>query len=187
MAQSAGIENLFENFRLVCQALAFQGVGEPQLRDGNIDERFYYQNLAAVLIFGPDIRLHFKMHFMLKEAKALAAQKFELPDKEVTVQLAVDMVKESCNRVAGRLIRGLNRVQLDVGHSLPFGLTGYNEIYFNQFAEYDHHDCFQLGQKSCSFLASVWVDSKTTAVEKALTELNCEQDSEEETGAFEML
>ena len=184
---SGGLKNLFENFRSAARELAFQGVSEPALSSCPIEDRYYYQQLAAVLIFGVDIRLQFKIHFMLKEATVLASQKFELAIDKVTPQLAVDMVKESCNRVAGRIMKGFNALNIDMGHSLPFGLNGYNEIYFNQFTEYNVYDCFRIADKDYSFLAAVWVDARNDEIENLLLNLDCQRAGDDQSGEFELL
>ena len=91
----------------------------------------FQQTMAVILVSSPAMDVTFKVHFMTNHARRLVAAKWGISDLEVGDARAIDFMKELCNLLAGRLKHRLATSGIAAGHSLPFAIQGFNEIFFN--------------------------------------------------------
>ena len=132
LAHHKGIRNLLDLFRLNAlklleievEGVSFVTIPCPRRRLA------FHQHLALILLNHPAFQLRYTVHFMLGQAVKIVARKNQIPVADVSKTRAVDYFKEYCNILAGSICNGLFAYQIDVEHSLPFAVQGYNDIFF---------------------------------------------------------
>ena len=97
----------------------------------NKDDFLYGPMMAFLLIHGDSFRVTFKVHYYLKTAKSLAAALLGRPAEEITVDLTKDFMKEFCNIVGGEVRASITRLNVRVGVTLPFIISGFDEVLFS--------------------------------------------------------
>ena len=116
------------------------------------------EEIACILMLGDSIRLFFKAHFWIDDAKTLAEKKYHLEKKHIQQNEALDFMKEYCNIVSGKIKYGLKTMNFDVGQSLPIALGGYQEIFFQDHKKPDFVDSWELCCNDISVYCSLYVN-----------------------------
>lgn len=88
----------------------------------------FLQQMTHIMVFGPEIEVNFKTHFMLSDVRRMTQRKTGAA--EVSDIQAIDFMKEFCNVVAGKVKLTLTRGGFSLGQSLPFSILGYNEVFY---------------------------------------------------------
>lgn len=117
--------------------------------------------MAIILISGDILRIIFKVHFNLRDAKQLAHRVYgTLTADSIFEHQATDYMKEYCNLTGGYLVKLFEECDPNLGLSLPLYTRGFHEI-FSDYTEKKSSlirfgDCWNLKKKdtqfSCSFL-----------------------------------
>lgn len=104
------------------------------------DSRVLGHWMGMVLISAREVKLTFKVHFMTRNAKALAASTYGLPAEQISMDQALDFMREFCNLMAGSYKQALSKIEVDSGISLPLLTRGFDQVFFNpQSVPNQHH------------------------------------------------
>ena len=95
--------------------------------------RILANNMVFILASGEPVRVTFKAHFNIDTAKDLAFRVFG-GDSAATIseKRAVDYFKEYSNLVAGSVVTLFEKIEIELGISLPLSTRGFYEV----FADY---------------------------------------------------
>ncbi|MFK7824644.1 MAG: hypothetical protein AB8G05_10825 [Oligoflexales bacterium] len=88
------------------------------------------QWLTLILISGTKIKICFKSHFSNTSVRAHLAHKFDNKDKNLTLEMGFDLLKEYCNLVGGGIKECLVSDNRTMGLSLPLLTRGFDEVLF---------------------------------------------------------
>ena len=125
----------------------------------NKDDFLYGPMMAFLLIHGESFRVTFKVHYFLKTAKSLAAALLGRPSEEITVELTKDFMKEFCNIVGGEVRAAITRLNVRVGVTLPFIISGFDEVLFSdEISPSSSMDYWLLNWKSGFVVCSSVID-----------------------------
>lgn len=116
--------------------------------------RLYCQHIAAILLYGEGCEIQFKVYFMYPDAQAFAAAAKNTKPQKVTKSIAIDFFKEHCNIIAGRIQSDTTKAGIVLGHSLPFAMLGYNEVFLNDQYDVSYSDKFVLSNGNNSVIYS---------------------------------
>lgn len=97
--------------------------------------RILANNMVFILVSGDVLRITFKVHFNMRDAKHLAFRIFRgNSPEEIQERQAVDYFKEYGNLVAGNIATHFDNAGVELGISLPLRTRGFYEI-FSDYAE----------------------------------------------------
>ena len=148
----------------------------------------FNQYLALILMHHSSLQARFTVHFMIKDAIALAAAKLGVPVSEVSVANGVDYFKEFCNIVAGGVANDLTAADFPLVHSLPFAIQGYNDIFFPLSEQFAFCDAFYLSSSVAKVGISLDIAVTDLSGLESVSELDINQVlSQSQTGGFEYL
>lgn len=95
-------------------------------------------NMIFILVSGDALRLTFKVHFETRTAKRLAVRIFDQSSAaNISEKHAIDYFKEYANLVAGRVVALSEKLELELGISLPLCTRGFYEV-FSDYSEKLH-------------------------------------------------
>ena len=87
--------------------------------------------MAMILVSGKDIKITFKVHFKTRSARHMAAQIYAKAADDLTVDQALDFVREYGNLIAGSVKKSLLELNVSTGVSLPVVTRGFDEVFFH--------------------------------------------------------
>ena len=157
-----------------------------EVTDCPTKERYYNQHLSAILLFSELCRIGIKIHFMYPMAKVFAARKFNVAADKIQERDAIEFLKEHVNILAGHLRAGLEVVGIPVGHSLPFAVQGYNEVFFDKDIKSSFSGTFRVGNDDISMVYSYDLTVLSSEAEDKLKNLG-QNIEKTQRGAFEVL
>lgn len=100
--------------------------------------RVLANNMAFILMSGDALRVTFKVHFNIRNAKCLAFRIFGgVSPENISESQAIDYFKEYSNLVAGSVVTLLEKIDLELGISLPLCTRGFYEV-FADYSEKQH-------------------------------------------------
>ena len=122
----------------------YSSTDEISVMDLNPEQLKFNQYMCMIRISGDELRMAFRTHFLVKEARGMTSSRFSRGPNSLTSDQVVDAMKEYCNETAGRLKFVLETSKIPVGHSLPFALRGFNEMLFKEHLQVTDQDYWRL-------------------------------------------
>lgn len=115
-----------------------QDVEQVELSDDFRPGKVLANNMVFILVSGESVRMTFKVHFNGDVARSLAFRVFGgASDSAISIQRAVDYIKEYCNLVAGSVVSVFEELDIGLGMSLPHSTRGFYEV-FSDYQEQQH-------------------------------------------------
>lgn len=117
------------------------GAAEIEVRE--VDSHFkpgriLANNMVFILVSGDALRVTFKVHFNLRDAKHLAFRIFGgAAPEDISGKQAIDYFKEYGNLVAGSVVTQFEKLDVGLGISLPLCTRGFYEV-FSDYSEKQH-------------------------------------------------
>ncbi|TRZ42407.1 hypothetical protein D4S03_12330 [bacterium] len=100
--------------------------------------RILANNMVFILMSGDALRVTFKVHFNIRNAKCLAFRIFGGASPEaISGKQAIDYFKEYGNLVAGSVVTLVEKIDVELGISLPLCTRGFYEV-FSDYSEKQH-------------------------------------------------
>lgn len=165
------ISNITNQVKLASldQFRIFTKSGEAELAPLDTSKLPYFQYLGHILVFGEDISINIKTHFMLEEAFFMCRR--ALNGIDITTRQALDFSKEFCNLVGGRTKDMFEKCGVQLGLSLPFVIQGYNEIFYSNDMSLRVQEAWQIALEDQQFGCSLTVAVKREDMLKPLADL----------------
>ena len=95
-------------------------------------DTIYHEYLCTLLLYGSSMNVIFKLHSMGDDLRHIAAPKYRCEISKINQSQIRDTLKEISNILAGKIQSLFKELKLDIFHSLPFCIEGYNEIFFQR-------------------------------------------------------
>jgi CheY-specific phosphatase CheX len=100
--------------------------------------RILANNMVFILMSGDALRVTFKVHFNIRNAQCLAFRIFGGDSPEnISGKQAIDYFKEYGNLVAGNVVTLFEKIEVNLGISLPICTRGFYEV-FSDYSEKQH-------------------------------------------------
>jgi len=116
-----------------CEEIEIRDLG-PEFRPG----RILANNMVFILVSGDALRVTFKAHFNMDTGKSLAFRVFGGKSAaDISRKQAIDYFKEFGNLAAGSIVTLFEKIDIDLGISLPLCTRGFYEV-FSDYTEKDN-------------------------------------------------
>ena len=99
------------------------------------------ESLSLVFFTSIGIKLNFKTHFSLQNARLFAAKGLGVvSDDSLSKEMIEDFMKEYCNLFAGAIKKSFENKGFDASISLPFLTRAKDKVFFDQHKETEEKD-----------------------------------------------
>lgn len=114
------------------------------LSNADYNKLQFKQHMIFIMMSGNDIKLMYSLHYMQALAAKLATHKLDREKNQFSSNLLTAFLKEYVNIIAGNIKAMFLAEQVQIGHSLPIALQGFNELFFRENYTSDHTSCWSL-------------------------------------------
>ena len=139
--------------------------------ESTADELKFNEYMSIIRLNGAHIRVEFRVYYDLDRAAALVAPLYDSP--HLTPLQIIDSMREYCNQAGGLIKRILTHNNIETGHSIPFSIRAYHDIFLNTNSQTTRQSCWRIQDpKDHSIDCFVNFYSKNKDTLKILEDLN---------------
>jgi CheY-specific phosphatase CheX len=165
------------------ELMVYARVGSAEVQLADRTQLPFVQHMTHILVSGAEIEVTFKTHFMNEAADWLLSQKV---GKGMSLDHAIDFMKEYSNIIAGKTKTMLEAAGFEVSQSLPFAVRGYNEIFYGSGDKKIVHHTWMIKAGDAALHCSVSIVSRDVGALEKLRQTSYQPKDSGDVGEAEL-